>query len=122
MPFEKSIFGLEIHLRNDLNIISIKSNLYTIMCDKGHIYQIDSCSLYHRKNVYNTILCTICNNISDKQTSGLETEFYPTSQLLDSLNVGKYEDSDELYPKSLDFPQNRSHQWPGSGRGNHGPP
>jgi hypothetical protein len=37
--------------------------------------------------------------------SGLETEFYPTSQLLDSLNVGKYEDSDELYPKSLDFPQ-----------------
>ncbi|MDD3377878.1 MAG: hypothetical protein PHF08_10560 [Candidatus Riflebacteria bacterium] len=37
--------------------------------------------------------------------SGLETEFYPTSQLLNSLNVGKYEDSDELYPKSLDFPQ-----------------
>ena len=61
---------------NDLNIISIKSNLYTIMCDKGHIYQIDSCNLYHRKNVYNTILCTMCNNISDKQTSGLETELY----------------------------------------------
>jgi len=30
MPFEKSIFGLEIHLRNDLNIISINS---TYVCN-----------------------------------------------------------------------------------------
>ena len=61
-----------------LNILKIDDIFYTIQCDNGksHDFKITSGLLYHRYNVYKTIVCTKCNEINSKSISGLQTQLF----------------------------------------------
>jgi len=48
--------------KNEYNIVSIDSDNYSILCKKGHIYEIYK-SLFNQRNTYNVENCTICNPI-----------------------------------------------------------
>ena len=61
-----------------LNILKVDDIFYTIKCDNGknHNFEITSGLLYHRYNVYKTIVCTKCNEINSKSISGLQTQLF----------------------------------------------
>lgn len=75
---EKTRINNIIEKYNKLNILSIKNDIYTIKCDnnKNHNFEIHSGLLYHRYNVYKTIVCTKCNKINSKNISGLQTQLF----------------------------------------------
>jgi len=60
---------------NNINITIVDDeNNYSISCDKGHNYIINSINIYNRIK-YNTELCVICNPIGNKY-SGMENELF----------------------------------------------
>ena len=63
---------------NNLNILNISNDVYTISCDnnKNHTFDISSGLLYHRYHRYKTIVCTKCNEINSKNISGLQTQLH----------------------------------------------
>ena len=60
----------------DRGVIDIDNNSnYLMMCEKGHLFKIDSMTLKNRtRKNKETILCTICNPIGSYSQSGQEIE------------------------------------------------
>ncbi|MFW6243332.1 MAG: DUF7487 domain-containing protein [bacterium] len=91
-----------------LNILKIDDIFYTIQCDNGkkHNFEITSGLLYHRYNIYKTVVCTICNEINSKSISGLQTQLfnfikenYNDEILINDRNIIKPHEIDIFLPK-----------------------
>jgi len=48
--------------KNKFNIVGINDDKYSILCEKGHIYEINK-SLFNQRITYNVEICTICNPV-----------------------------------------------------------
>jgi len=89
--------------KNNLNIIGYDDdNIYTIICDKNHEYQISNYLLQNRI-ISNTETCTICNPYNLTNTSGYELQLRDYIQSLISDRLIIFNDRTLINPYEIDI-------------------